>query len=152
MRHNIVRHIIIIILLTVFFSQNPWALAQGLESLPTPQINTKNIFNLEQIQNLLPPAFNNFIKNLENLSSNWIQSIRQSFNLKKIIQSPQTGGNWFEGIKNWLERLSQTINNIIGIDLGLLVKRIAGIFIWLLEKITQVLKSLLSLNLGNCLA
>jgi len=149
---KIVRHNILIIIIFLFavvlLSQSQGLKAQTSNfSLPEApfDINLKNLTDVEKIKNFLPPVFRDFIIKLENISTKTIQSIWESFKsgglgLGKGIKL----NDWLKKIGNFAEKTNQYIKETLGLDLIVIFKKAGIATIWLLKKIIDLLKSLIS--------
>lgn len=142
-RHNTSITIFIIFILLGGLFQPIFVSAENI-NLSVPDVNKlENLVNVEQIKSFLPTTLKDFVGKLQNLASQGIQSLWQSVTSGQLTRGAGLAG-WLAKAGSYLSQLNQKLKNATGIDIILILKKIGGAIVWFLQKIIQLLRSLIS--------
>jgi len=142
-RHNSNINIFIIFILVGALLQPIFVSAENV-NLPMPDVHKlENLVNVEQIKGFLPTTLRDFVAKLQNLASQGVQSLWQSVTSGQLTRGAGLTG-WLAKAGSYLSQLNQKLKNATGIDIILILKKIGEAIVWFLQKIIQLLHSLIS--------
>jgi hypothetical protein len=102
---------------------------------------------LDSFINILPQFLQNFIKNVTNFSTEKIEPGLEKSGIEQIISNPTNTSeqnSFFTRVKNWLQGLSQEINQFFKLDIGSAFSKIMNLMIYWFNKGVEFIKNLFS--------
>jgi len=109
----------------------------GHQSLASNDNLSSGNNNLESFQLVLPKFMQNFINNTAKISVEEIAPQVQKSDVGKLMNNPmsqQTQSAFFGGVRNWMIKTSQKMNDFLNVDVGNIFSKIMNLFIYYFNK------------------